>query len=163
MHSVGNMKTAAPHNTVCHEISQKDKPMKITILTSLLELLGHQDRNSNFDYEDAPKPVQFNIDMDNRSRKFLQTHQIKLKLQQIPLPPPTQQAYLTLLSTLVSNNINHHASLHFFASKMESRMQHVSRLNKSDRDQINWRAFEWAYKRLSVVARLPIFKLIHNK
>ena len=140
---------------------RKDKPPKLNIF--LEHIKGHQDRNSTFDYDSAPKSVQLNIEMDHRSRKFLQNHQGKPEPQQIPLPPPTQQAYLTLSSTLVPNNINHHATLHFFGSKMESRLQRVSGLNKDERAQIHWRAFEWAYKRLSVVARLPIFKLIHNK
>lgn len=118
---------------------RNDKPPKLEI--SLEHIKGYQDRNSNIDFDTAPKSVQLNIEMDDRLRQFLQTHHGKLEPQQIPLPSPTQQAYLTLSYTLISNNTNHHASLHFFASKIESRMQRVLGLLKSDHDQIHWRAF----------------------
>ena len=42
-------------------------------------------------------------------------------------------------------------------------MSIISGLPPQHRQQVHWRAFEWAYKRLSLVSRLPIFKLIHDK
>ena len=58
--------------------------------------------------------------MDKRAKKFLKQHQGSLEPKQILLPLPTQKAYLLLSSTLVSSNIAHHISLHFFAPKMET-------------------------------------------
>lgn len=109
------------------------------------------------------KSVQLNIEMDEKAKKFLKTHQGILEPKQIPLPLPTQKAYLSVASTLVSNNLPHHISLHFFAPKMETRLNRVSNLTKNHREQIHWRSIEWAYKKHSVAARLPIFKLIHDK
>ena len=107
--------------------------------------------------------MQLNIEIDDRAKKFLKQHQGSLEPKQIPIPPPTQKAYLSLSSTLVSNNISHHISLHFFAPKMENRLSRVSNLTKTQRENIHWRAIEWAYKKKSVAARLLIFKLLHNK
>lgn len=101
--------------------------------------------------------------MDECTKKIPKRQQDKLEPRQIPLPTPTQKAYLQLSSTLVANNIHLHISLHFFAPKMEKRMSRISSIPTHQRSQIHWRAFEWAYKRLSVIARLSIFKLIHNK
>ena len=42
-------------------------------------------------------------------------------------------------------------------------MSIISGLPPQHRQQVHWRAFEWAYKSLSLVSRLPIFKLIHDK
>ena len=97
---------------------RQDSPPKLEL--SFNHIKGHQDRNAEFDLNTATKPVQLNIAMDTRSRAFLQQHQGKLEPKQIPLPPPTQKAHLRVSSTLVTNNIQHHINLHFFALKMES-------------------------------------------
>ena len=140
---------------------RQEKPNKLEV--SLNHIKGHQDRQKDFNFENAPKSVQLNIEMDEKAKKFLRSHQGILEPKQIPLPLPTQKAYLSVASTLVSNNLAHHISLHFFAPKMENRLNRASDLTKHHREQINWRAIEWAYKKHSVAARLPIFKLLHNK
>ena len=140
---------------------RQETPHKLKI--SLSHIKGHQDSKKEFNFDEAPKSVQLNIEMDAKAKHFLKRHQGSLEPKQIPLPLPTQKAYLSVSSTLVSNNISHHISLHFFAPKMENRLKRVTELTKHHREQIHWRAIEWAYKKYSVAARLPIFKLLHNK
>ena len=55
--------------------------------------------------------------MDERAKSFLKIHQGKLEPKQIPLALPTQKEYLSIFTTLVANNIHHHATLHFHAPK----------------------------------------------
>ena len=40
---------------------------------------GHQDDDPNFILEQAPLPVQCNIEMDERAKKFLSKHQGQLE------------------------------------------------------------------------------------
>ena len=125
--------------------------------------------------------AQINIEMENIADKFLLFIDISNNFHE-PLPFPSQQVGLIIDNQHVATNIEEeliagyyqediiktikfrclqsiqklylsHISFQFFAPKTETRLSRVSDLTKHQREQIHWRAIEWAYK----------FKLLHNK
>ena len=84
---------------------------------------GHQDRQRDFNYDEAPQSVHLNIDMDEISKDFLKTHKGPLEPTQIQQLLPGQQATLVIHKTPINNNIHHHVNLHFFGHNLEARFR----------------------------------------
>ena len=124
---------------------------------------GHQDDREDFIYEKASIAVQCNIDVDHASKSFLKSHQGKLEPSYIAQPLPNQKSYLSINSSVIQNNMDHHVRLHFFGHRLEHRLIHKNILTTTNIANIHWRAIDRAFKKLPLDRKTATFNMIHKK
>lgn len=128
-----------------------------------VHIKGHQDDDDAFEIEKASLPVRCNIQMDKKSKKFLNRHQGKLEPKYEAAPLPSQKAFLRVQGTLIQNNIEQHVRLHFFGPKLEKRFMIKHRLSQTMMETIHWSALDRAYKKLSLQDKIATYNLLHGK
>ena len=136
---------------------------KHTVEITPQHIKGHQNRNQQFEYDEAPQSVRRNIDMDEISREFLKEHKGALEPSPTQLPLPGNKATLVLGSTNVQNNIHHHVNLYFFGHDLEQRLCDKTGLGQKFQSVIQWRAFERAIRGTPEKDKLSTFNVIHDK
>ena len=124
---------------------------------------GHQDRAEHFQYEEATQGTKRNIDMDELAKRFLQHHQGPLEPRRLQLQLPSQKANLLIADARITNNMQEHISLHFFGHRLDSRFKRVSSIDPKYHHLIKWEARDLAYRKLSEMDKLALFKLLHEK
>ena len=128
-----------------------------------IHVKGHQDLNGNFDYDLATQSVKQNIDMDEMSKIFLKSYQESLHPTSHQLPLPGQKASIWIGNTPISNNIQHHVSLHFFGHQLEQRFLQQTDIPQEFQQIIQWKAFERAYRKTSDQDKLNTFNIISQQ
>ena len=101
--------------------------------------------------------------MDNISKQFLKENQGPLEPKQTQMIIPGQQATLMLDMSPVNNNIHHHVNLHFYDHHLETRFRKQTDISTQYQKNIQWRAFERAFRKAPEREKLAVFNLIHGK
>ena len=133
------------------------------VLAKPIHAKVHQDDDDNFDIDNAPLLVIYNIEADKSSKTFLQQHQGSMEPGTVKRPMPIMKASLQVHGNTITNNMDHHIKLHLFGPKLEQRFQLKSNIPTNLIHTTHWVAIERAFKNLPLQEKLATFKLIHKK
>ena len=90
------------------------KPLNIVPI----HIKGHQDKDENFEFENAPLSVQCKIEMDEDAKTFHRSHPGKFEHTKQARPLPVMQSWLKIQGYTVHNNFAHHIKLNYFGPKL---------------------------------------------